>query len=353
MSPVVNAHTHYQPASIFESLADYGIELKHKSDGTTSISFGGHESTMPAAGGWGSGANNRFWSKSVDRHLAEMDQHRIDVHVLQPSPRIFNYDLDPEINLAFARAYNDQLAEHIAAHPDRFWGSALLPMQDLDLAVEELRRAVRSLGMRACTCGYVLGPDLTLADPACAPFLAAVEELGVPLLVHPGGLENDLDVEAGRGLWMRKYHVDWSWGYLYTETAAVLGFIFGGALERHPKLRLMIPHGGGMIPYQVGRMSYQAAILPSEGKAPLPREPEEYLSRFYFDTAVHDPRGLKLLIDVMGEDHVVLGTNYPGWDNAPVWDLIRDHPELSEQAKSKVLGDNAAQHLFAPAGQLT
>jgi aminocarboxymuconate-semialdehyde decarboxylase len=347
MAPVVNAHTHYQPASIFEALGDYGITLQRKSDGSTSINFSGRESAMPAAGGWGTGADNRFWSQSVDRHLAEMDEHRIDIHVLQPSPRIFNYDLEPETNLAFAKAYNDQLAAHIQAHPDRFWGSALLPMQDLELAAVELRRAVEDLGMAACTVGYVLGPDLTLADPPCEAFLSVVEELNIPLLLHPGGLDNDLDAEGGKALWLRKYHVDWSWGYLFTETAAVLGFIFGGALDRHPNLRVMVPHGGGMIPYQVGRMAYQAKMLPSEGKAQLPRTPEQYLGRFFFDTAVHDPRALRLLVEVMGDDNVVLGTNYPGWDNAPIWDLLRADPSLSAETKQKVLGANAAERLFA------
>jgi aminocarboxymuconate-semialdehyde decarboxylase len=347
--PTINVHTHYQPASIFEVLGEYGITLVHRDDGSTAISFDGHESVMPAAGGWGSGADNRFWSADVTRHLAEMDAHGIDIHVLQPSPRIFNYDLDADLNCQFARAYNDELARHIAAHPDRFWGSALLPMQDLDHAIAELRRAVGTLGLRACTTGYVLGSDLTLADRACEPFLSAIEELGVPLLLHPGGLDQDMDVRAGGGQWLTHHHVDWSWGYLYVETAAVIGFIFGGALERHPGLRLMVPHGGGMIPYHLGRMAHQARILPGEGKAPLPRDPEQYLSRFWFDTTVHDPRGLRLLIDVMGEDNVVLGTNYPGWDNAPVWDLIRSHPDLNETTKRKVLGDNAAERLFGVA----
>jgi aminocarboxymuconate-semialdehyde decarboxylase len=133
------------------------------------------------------------------------------------------------------------------------------------------------------------------------------------------------------------------------ETLAVIGFIFSGALDRHTDLRVMVPHGGGMIPYQLGRMAYQAKVFGSGDRAAgerLERAPSEYLGSFFFDTVVHEPGGLELLIDVMGEDNVVMGSNYPGWDNAPIWETIRALPGISDRAKEKILGENAARRLF-------
>ena len=274
-----------------------------------------------------------------------MDAAGIDVNVLQPSPMVFGYHLPEDVNAAFSRAFNDETARHMGAYPGRFWGSAQLPMQNLDLAAEELTRAVRELGLVSCSLGYVLAPDLTLADPSCDGFLSVVEELNVPILLHPVALGQDLDLDAGKGRWLLEYQIDWAWGYLFVETIAAIGLIFGGALDRHPNLRVMIPHGGGMLPYQIGRLEYHAAMYQKTGLK-LGRPLQAYLKALYFDTVLHDPRSLEFLIDIVGVDQVVLGSNYPGWDNAPVWESIEGLESLDEAGKAKILGLNAAERLF-------
>ena len=288
----------------------------------------------------------KFWGEGVHEQIPFMDENGIDVHVLQPSPMIFSYHLPAEVNDEFSQAFNNETARHIAPHRNRFWGSAQLPMQDLELAAAELARAVRDLGLKSCSIGYALGGGRTLSDPECAAFLSTVEELDVPILLHPVALGQDLDRPAAGGEWLKRHQVDWAWGYLFTETVAVVGLIFSGTLGRHPNLRVMIPHGGGMIPFQIGRLGYHANVygtvdrLAEEG---LPTDILGYLSQLYFDTVVHDPRALRLLIDVMGEDNVVLGPNYPGWDNAPIWETIRTMDGISEATKEKILGGNAAE----------
>jgi aminocarboxymuconate-semialdehyde decarboxylase len=341
MPPVINVHTHYQPRSVLEIVRPYGIEMTTR-NGDWYFRTGDVEYTVP-------GTPDRFWGEGVHQQIPFMDENGIDVHVLQPSPMVFSYHLEPKVNQEFSRAFNDETAKHIAAHPDRFWGSAQLPMQDPDLAAEELTRAVQELGLRSCSIGYALGGGRTLTDPAYAGFISTAEELDVPILLHPVALGQDLDLPAARGEWLMDHQVDWAWGYLFTETVAVVGLIFSGTLGRHPNLRVMIPHGGGMIPYQIGRLDYHAKVygavdrLAEQG---LSGDVHSYLRQLYFDTVVHRPASLRLLIDVMGEDNVVLGSNYPGWDNAPIWETIRTLPDLSDEAKAKILGGNAADHLF-------
>jgi aminocarboxymuconate-semialdehyde decarboxylase len=318
----------------------YGIEMTTGPDGKSwYFRSGDVEYLLPAVG------SNKFWGAGLGDQVEEMDANGIDVNVLQPSPMIFSYHLPPDVGAKFSGAFNDEVARAIEEHPTRFWGSAQLPMQDLELAATELTRAVRELGMKSCSVGYVLGNDRTLADPECDEFLSVAEELDVPILLHPVALGQDIDLVAGGAQWVRKYQVDWAWGYLFAETAAVIGFIFSGALDRHPNLRLMVPHGGGMLPYHVGRLGHHARVF-ATGDNAFPRPVEDYMSSFWFDTVVHDPRGLKLLIDVMGEDNVVLGSNYPGWDNAPIWETIRSLPGVSDAAKDKILGLNSVERLF-------
>ena len=345
MPPVINVHTHYQPASVLGIVEPYGIEMTIR-DGAWYFRSGDIEYSVP-------GTPDKFWGSGVDEQIPFMDANGIDVHVLQPSPMVFGYHLDPHVNAEFSRAFNDETAKHIAAHPDRFWGSAQLPMQDLDLAAAEMERAVTELGLKSCSVGYALGRGRTLADTECADFLATAERLDVPVLMHPVALGQDLNLKAAGGEWLLKHQIDWAWGYLFTETVAVIGLIFSGALDRHPNLRIMVPHGGGMIPYQIGRLQYHASVygrgndrFAGEG---FQRPMSEYLRHFYFDTVVHEPASLKLLVDVMGEDNVVMGSNYPGWDNAPIWDTIRSMPQFSDVAKAKILGANAAERLFKSA----
>lgn len=338
MSKIINVHTHYQPESVLEIVKPYDIEMIDR-DGDWYFRSGSAEYLVPNSGGL-----SKFWGQNLDAQIPEMDSNGIDINVLQPSPMVFSYHLKPEVNKAFSEAFNNETARHIADHPDRFWGSAQLPMQDLDMAAAELERAVTDLALKSCSVGYVLGANSTLADPACDEFLATAARLDVPILLHPVALGQDIDLRTGGAEWLTKYQVDWAWGYLFSETAAVVGMIFGGALDRHPNLRLMIPHGGGMIPYQVGRLRYLGQVYFSKGGS-LERDPVEYLDRFYFDTVVHEPASLELLIDVMGADNVVMGSNYPGWDNAPIWETIKGL-DLDQTQKEKVLGRTAAERLF-------
>ncbi len=347
MPPTINVHTHYQPRTVLDIVRPYGIEMTTR-DGGWYFRSGELEYRVP-------GTPDQFWGDGVHQQIPFMDENGIDVHVLQPSAMIFSYHLSAEVNHEFSRAFNDETSRHIAPHRDRFWGSAQLPMQDLDLAAQvdlaaqELMRAVRELGLKSCSVGYALSGGRTLSDPECDAFLTTVEELDVPILLHPVALGQDLDLPAAGGEWLMTHQADWAWGYLFVETLAVVGLIFSGTLGRHPNLRVMIPHGGGMIPFQIGRLDYHSRVYGTPNRLAeqgLSTDIFGYLRQLFFDTVVHDPRSLRLLINVIGEDNVVLGSNYPGWDNAPIWETIRTLDGVSDGGKDKILGANAAERLF-------
>ena len=337
-SLVVNVHTHFQPESVLAVVEPYDITMRRTEDGAWYFRSGSVEYSIP-------GSSEKFWGRGLAGQIADMDAAAVDVHVLSASPMIFGYHLPADVGVAFSRAFNDETARHMAEFPGRFWGSAQLPMQDLAAAAEELERAVTELGFRSCTVGFVLGRERTLADPDCDAFLATVERLNVPILLHPVALGQTLDLDAAGGSWLLKYQMDWAWGYLFVETIAVVGFVLGGTLDRHPDLRVMVPHGGGMLPFQLGRLDFQAKVFGGRERAP-----SEYLSHFYFDTVLHDPRALEFLVEVVGIDNVVLGSNYPGWDDLPIWEMVRTLPSLDDEAKGKILGRNAVERLFAGAG---
>jgi predicted TIM-barrel fold metal-dependent hydrolase len=199
--PVINVHTHYQPESVLPIVEPYGIEMTSGEEGKGWYFRSGDVTySIPSTA-------SKFWGTGLGEQLPEMDANGIDVHVLQPSPMVFGYHLDPEVGNEFSRAFNNETARHISEHPDRFWGSAQLPMQDLELAAAELERAVTELGLVSCSVGFVLGPDRILADPECDEFLSTAERLDVPILLHPVALGQDLDLSS-RGSWLLKYQMD-------------------------------------------------------------------------------------------------------------------------------------------------
>jgi aminocarboxymuconate-semialdehyde decarboxylase len=343
MPKVINVHTHLQPSGIEEALIPYGLAWITNPDGSHTFKTGTNEYRMPPTKPRQAG----FYGAQLHTRIPYMDEERVDVHLLSASPMMFGYHLDPGSATEVARTFNDALAADIARFPDRFWGAAQLPMQDPEAAALELDRAVRQLGLVSCSVGWSYGSDRTLAHTDYDGLLAKAVELDVPIMIHPVALGQSTGLISGGAEWLSEYDLDSLWGYLYVETAAIVGMIFSGALDRHPDLRLFVPHGGGMIPYHVGRLEQYAVMTGQHpGRIQPQRSIPEYLGQFYFDTIVHDPRAMRLLIDVMGPDNVVLGTNWSGWDDAPLWEVIRGLDGISDETKAKLLGLNAAERLY-------
>jgi aminocarboxymuconate-semialdehyde decarboxylase len=226
---------------------------------------------------------------------------------------------------------NDALAAFAAGSGGRITAVATLPMQDPAAAAGELRRAVTELGMR----GAEIGPDVAgtpLDDPGPRTVLAAAAGLGVPLILHP------YYVGARPGL--ADFYLTNLIGNPLATTICAARLIFSGTLDELGALRLVLTHGGGYLPYQIGRLDQGHRVRPEAKGCAHP--PSAYLSRFWFDTVTHAPGPLRFLAGSVGADHVVYGTDFP-FDMAagPLADQLAG-TGLSDADAELIAGRNAA-----------
>ena len=243
--------------------------------------------------------------------IERMDAHGIAVQALSPNPLTYFHHVESSLAVDYCRRHNDSLAVLVSTHPDRFVGLAQLPIQDPDAACAELRRGVQELGLVG---GYV-GTDpgqRTLDDVAFDELWSTFVQLDVPVFVHPApsGIDGPL-----RDVRLRRFDLDLILEFAYEESVAVAQLVFGGVLHRHPQLDVCLSHGGGAVPYLYGR--WEAATRLRAWSPEWLREPGAYvqmLARLWFDVHVADHRAVRLLAEVVGEQRLVMGTNFGGWD---------------------------------------
>ncbi|WP_242098595.1 amidohydrolase family protein [Sphingomonas sp. CROZ-RG-20F-R02-07] len=266
----------------------------------------------------------------VDQRIADMDRLGIDIQAISPSPGQYHYFTDPDTGRAAARLFNDGIAAAVAEHPDRLVGMGTVPLQDPQMAVEEMRRCVHDLDLRAIEIGSnVNGVDLH--DARFRPFLAAAEELGVPLFLHPLGFTH-----ADR---MTDYYFNNLIGNPLESTLAIGHLIFGGVLDRYPGLRICVAHGGGYMPGYWGRMDHGWRAR-GDCREHCRHLPSSYLRRLWLDTLVFDPEQLASLVRTHPTDRLCMGSDYP-FDMAEP-DPVGFHQNLTEQQQAMILGGNAA-----------
>ncbi|MGY1694396.1 amidohydrolase family protein [Geodermatophilus sp. SYSU D00814] len=302
--PVVDVHAHVVLPSSLGAAGAAGPEQGTAPDGTPFYRVGGYVLSGVRYEG------TAFTDVGV--RLRAMDAAGIDVQLLSPNPLTYLGDLDAAAASRYARVHNDALAGLVAAHPTRLLGAAQLPVQDVGAAVAELERSVRGLGLSAACIDTDPG-GRTLDDPALDDLYAAVVDLDVPLFVHPSPLGRAGPADDPR---LRRFDLDLLVGFAYDETLAVAALVFGGVLERHPRLDVCLSHGGGATAFLAGRLARAAAVprawvpdaLRTEGVPTL-------LRRLWLDTHVHGRDALDLLVRVVGTGRLVLGTNFAGWDS--------------------------------------
>lgn len=324
---IVDVHAHCIPAEFRRWLESAGptsgIRLvDHR--GGVAVEMAGRATSQPL----------RDDLTDLDQRLEAMDRQGVDVQVLAGWIDLTAYELPTEQAVAYTRVHNEALAGEAARAPGRFKAIGNVPLQDTGAAVDELRYAMDELDM--------VGVELaTTVDGAYIdrmdldPFWALAEEKGAFVLLHP--------MTPLTGVDLSQYFMSNMIGRPAESTIALAGLIFSGVFERFPDLEFCLVHGGGFAPFQIGRMDRGYQEKPGLTAKHITKTPKEYLQRLYLDTVVHEPAALRYIVELMGAEHILLGTDYPFemGDTDPVG-FIRS-AGLSDADQEAILSGNAAR----------
>lgn len=317
----IDIHAHYYPESFLRMVADEGRRFGASCQETD-------EGPIVEAAGLRTGPLSRDFI-DLDMRVAEMDATGVDVHALSLTQPMV-YWADQRLSQRLAAAFNDAVQAAHETYPRRLVGFATLPMSYPDLAVVELERVAGLSGIRGLYLATRI-KEQELSDPTFYPVYERAEALGLPVFLHPLNASKRLQ---GHFLFNLL-------GNPFDTAVAAAHLIFGGVLDRFPNLQVCLPHAGGAFPYLVGRLQHGWTVRPELSH--LERGPIEYLSRFTYDTIAHSAAALGYLIDLVGAERVMLGSDYcfdMGY-RRPV-EVVTQHPRLSEKHQRMILGDNAA-----------
>jgi len=255
----------------------------------------------------------------AEAKLEAMDRKGIEISVISPGPQVFFYNLEEGHGIEAARLVNDGIAAMVARDPARLRGMATLPMQHPQAAVAEMERVAREHAFKGIELATT-APGGELADPKYRPLLRRAQELKMTLFTHPNTI--------GAGGRLDCYYLTNLIGNPLETTIMVANLMLSGALDELPGLKVLLAHGGGFAPYQIGRFAHGHAVRP-ETRAHTASSPNEMLKRFHFDTLTHDPQALRYLVERVGAERIVLGTDSPFdmGDETPRATLSRLSPE--------------------------
>ena len=243
---------------------------------------------------------SNLWDPEI--RCNEYDTFGIDVQVLSTVPVMFSYWAKPEHALDLSKLLNDHIASIIDDQPGRFIGLGTLPMQDPSLAVSELERCVKELGLSGVQIGTNIN-GLNLNDDSLFEVFESAESLNTAIFIHPWYMMGEKE--------MNQYWLPWLVGMPAETSRAICSMIFGGVFERLPNLRVAFAHGGGAFPATIGRIDHGFNVRPDLCAINNDKLPSTYLGKFWVDSLVHDRTALSYLISKIGMEKIALGTDYP------------------------------------------
>ena len=321
----IDVHAHLTPQCFWRATENGGDwhTLRRETDarGMEYALVGGRRQALPPRAKW-----------TPEERLADMDSLGVDVHVVSPYVGFYNYHLPAEVARATSVETNDEIAGMIRAWPERFAGLGTLPMQDVKAAISEMERCMSQLGLKGVEINdHVNGR--TLEEPEFRPFWKAAQELGALVFFHQGG-DTVVTPRSAR------YHLPNTIGNLADRAVTFATLVFGGVMDEFPDLKICLGHGGGYTCYGIGRMDHGWQVR-SEARVHITQPPSAYLGRFYYDCIVYTEPALRFLIDSVGADRVVFGTDWP-YDMALDWPVawVLGMKGLSQEEKEAILWKN-------------
>ncbi|MBE2206124.1 MAG: amidohydrolase [Saprospiraceae bacterium] len=316
----IDMHTHILPERLpnFAEKFGYGdfIHLVHHQPGRAQMMKGDTFFREIEANCW-----------DPELRIREYAQHRTQVQVVCTIPVMFSYWAKPDDCLDLSRFLNDHIAQLVHDYPKNYIGLGTVPMQDADTAIRELQR-LKDMGIVGIQIGSNIN-DRNLNEPEFFPIFQACQDLSLAVMVHPWNMMGEAD--------MRRYWLPWLVGMPAETSRAACSMIFGGVLERLPELRVCFSHAGGSFLPTIGRIQHGYNCRPDLVAIDNPKPPTDYLGKFWVDSITHDPIMLRYVLDMVGEDKVTLGSDYP----FPLGDL-----EIGAFIETMGLPETTVQKIF-------
>lgn len=292
---VIDIHAHILPASLRKAFENgepwYGTKIERNSEGRTILTTGSRRNEM---------STPEYWVP-YEQRIALMDEAEVDVQLLSLNPQLLR-DSDPiDVAASACQSVNDEIAEAVSARPDRYQGLGTITLKDPEKACNELNRIMKDLKLH----GIIIGSHIDHTNLNQSHFfdiLKEAEKLGAFILLHP------LSTRAKPIL--NDYHLINLIGNPMETTTAAANLIFSGYMEKLPNIKICLSHAGGYLPFAIGRFDH-AYNTRKDVSDSLKKKPSEYLKKFYYDTITHSDVGLKQVIDIVGSENILLGTDFP------------------------------------------
>ncbi|WP_341250417.1 amidohydrolase family protein [Euzebya pacifica] len=335
-APAIDGHTHFYPRGLLKAAREgttwFGWRTIREADGRAGVALG--ETVLSFA------LPEVELEDPAARIARRRDEQGIAFEAVQVAGFLWNYHLDAAQGTAFCTEVNTELAELEQAAPAEFRGCGVLPLQDTEAALRVLEHSVKELGLSHFGLTSAVN-GMNLDDPRILPVLEAMAEAGVSVNVHPAFFD-----KIGAGDRLTRYYFRSSFAAPVEASVGLMSVIHSGLLDRHPDLRMCFTHGGGIAIHSLGRFDLRWHMIEASTRS-MARPPSEYLAagNLFYDVLVHDQKALEMVIERVGVDQLVVGTDHPySWDHpggAANW--IRDAPFLSPEEREKVLWRNATR----------
>jgi aminocarboxymuconate-semialdehyde decarboxylase len=274
-------------------------------------------------------------SMNIELRLQDMDRMGVNIQVLSPSPAQYYQWADLELAKDLVRIQNEYIAETCRSFPDRFLGLGAVSLQHPKLALSQIEECTNNYHLKGAEIASNYGGK-DLSSIEFEPFWERAEQLGAVILIHPSG--------STLGDRTQPYYLSNIIGIPLDTTLALAHLIFSGVFDRHPRLRIIAVHGGGYFPSYIGRFDHGYQVRPESRT--MKHSPSEYLRHIYFDTVVFRPDILQGLVQRVGIEQVVAGTDYPfDMGDYGINNLFREVPDLDDEGQKAICSGNARRLL--------